>query len=168
MQISDHTVVSLHYTLREGTAEGEVIESSFEGDPLTFLFGVGSMLPGFESNLEGKKAGDDFAFGLEAAEAYGLIDETAIVQLPIETFMIDGRIATEILEPGRVIPMADAEGNRLMATIKEVGTEAVLVDFNHPMAGEDLYFTGTIQSVRQATPSEIEHGHVHGPGGHHH
>ena len=168
MKIEKHTVVSLHYRLQEADAQGEVIETTFGSEPLVFLYGVGQMIPEFERQLLGKAEGEDFAFGIAAAEAYGELDPDAQVELPMSVFMIDGRLAEEFLEVGKRIPMSDEQGNHLVGTVKAVGAEAVLVDFNHPMAGHDLYFTGSIESVRVATETEIAHGHVHGPGGHHH
>jgi FKBP-type peptidyl-prolyl cis-trans isomerase SlyD len=126
------------------------------------------MIPEFERQLEGKQGGEKFSFGIKSADAYGEHDPDAIVSLPKSTFVIDGRLAEEFLVPGKVIPMSDQHGNRLNGTVRDVRGEEVIVDFNHPMAGHDLHFSGNVESVRQATPSEIEHGHVHGPDGHHH
>lgn len=168
MQIVKHTVVSLHYRLQEDNAQGELVEETFGSEPLVFLYGVGQMIPEFERQLEGKKAGEEFAFGIVAADAYGEADPEAVVELPMTTFMVDGRLATELLEVGRTIPMADQHGHQLMGTVAEVRAETVVIDFNHPMAGQDLYFTGIVEAVREATAEELDHGHVHGPGGHHH
>jgi len=167
MIIENNMVVTLHYRLQEGDAQGALVEETFGSEPLVFLYGAGSMIPEFERNLAGKKIGDEFAFGIIASEAYGEVDPDALVELPSSTFVVDGRLATELLQVGRTIPMADQYGNRLMGTVKAVNADTVLIDFNHPMAGQDLYFTGVIDSIRLATPSEIEHGHVHGPGDHH-
>ncbi|MCB0632174.1 MAG: FKBP-type peptidyl-prolyl cis-trans isomerase [Saprospiraceae bacterium] len=168
MKIGKHTVVTLHYKLQEGSAEGELIEETTGGDPLVYLQGIGQMIPEFERQLTGKGPGDTFAFGIESAEAYGDYEEEAKVKIPIETFIIDGELATDLLQVGRTIPMRDDEGSMIYGTVLEVGDKEVFMDFNHPMAGVDLFFTGQIEEVRAATPTEIDHGHVHGPGGHHH
>lgn len=168
MQIDKHTVVTLHYRLQEDNAEGELIEETFNDEPLTFLYGVGSMIPQFESNLKGKNAGDSFSFGISHQDAYGEYDNESVVNLPISAFTVDGRIAKELLEPGRRIPMQDQDGNHLNGTVTEVKNDTVTMDFNHPLAGVDLFFSGKVEEVRAATESEIAHGHVHGPGGHHH
>lgn len=168
MQIAKHTVVSLHYRLQEGDAQGALVEETFGSEPLVFLYGVGQMIPEFERQLSGKQAGEEFAFGIVASDAYGESDPEAVVELPMTTFMIDGKLATELLQVGRTIPMADQDGRQLMGTVAEVRAETVVIDFNHPMAGQDLYFTGVVESVRAATNEELDHGHVHGPGGHHH
>ncbi len=168
MVIDQHTVVSLHYKLQEDDANGQLIEQTQEGEPLTFLFGAGQMIPEFEAKLEGKSAGDHFAFGILHTDAYGPYEEEAVVALPISIFMHEGQLDHELLKPGQMIPLRDEEGNLLYGTVEEVRNDSVIMDFNHPMAGIDLYFTGQIESVRAATAEEIEHGHVHGLGGHQH
>ena len=168
MIIAKNTVVSLHYRLQENNENGDMVEETFRSDPLLLLYGAGQMIPEFERQLEGKASGENFAFGIKSEEAYGEFNEEAVVLLPLDTFMVDGRIADELLVPGRMIPMSDGQGNRLNGMVQEVSEEGVVIDFNHPMAGQDLFFTGVVESVREATPEEISHGHVHGPGGHHH
>lgn len=168
MKIDKHTVVTLHYKLQESDASGELVEETTGGDPLVFLQGVGQMIPEFERQLTGKGAGDSYAFGIKATDAYGEYDEKAKIKIPITTFMVDGKLAEELLEPGRTIPMRDDQGNMIYGTVLEVGEKEVGMDFNHPMAGIDLYFSGTVEEVRAATQSEIDHGHAHGVGGHEH
>ena len=168
MQIDKHTVVSLHYKLQKGDAEGELIEETAGGDPLTFLYGVGQMIPEFEKQLAGKQAGEDFAFGIASTDAYGEYDPEAVGALPKSAFIIDGQLAEDMLVEGRVLPLRDPDNNLVYGTVMEVKPEEVILNFNHPMAGVDLYFTGTVETVRAATSDEIDHGHVHGPGGHHH
>jgi FKBP-type peptidyl-prolyl cis-trans isomerase SlyD len=168
MVIDKNMVVSLHYRLTENDVLGELVEETFGSQPLVFLYGVGQMIPEFERQLAGKAVGDDFSFGIKSGEAYGDHDPDAVVMLPLETFEVDGELDGDMLTPGNIIPMSDDQGNRLNGMVREVSDEGVLLDFNHPMAGIDLYFTGKVESVRIATETEIEHGHVHGPGGHHH
>jgi FKBP-type peptidyl-prolyl cis-trans isomerase SlyD len=168
MTIEANKVVSLHYRLQIGDSDGELVEETFGSEPLTFLFGTGQMIPDFEKNLEGKKAGDEFAFGIESKSAYGEFNPEAVVVLPMDTFMVDGKLAEEFLETGKTIPMSDQDGHRMNGVVKEVKENGVEVDFNHPMAGQDLYFTGKVETLRAATAGELEHGHVHGEGGHQH
>lgn len=168
MTIGPNKVVHVHYTLTEGTAEGDVIESTQGQEPLAFIFGLGMMIPDFESNLEGLNAGDDFAFGIKAANAYGEYDETALVEVPKTIFEVDGKIPDDLLEVGNVLPLTDPEGNHFQAMVAYVGLEKVKLDFNHPMAGVDLYFSGKVDAIREAAPEELAHGHVHGAGGHNH
>jgi FKBP-type peptidyl-prolyl cis-trans isomerase SlyD len=168
MTIEQNTVVTLHYRLQADNAQGELIEETFGSDPLVFLYGAGQMIPEFERQLAGKNEGDQFAFGIASGDAYGEFDADAVAMFPLESFVIDGKLATEMLSIGNRIPMSDNEGNRLVGVVTEVSQEGVMLDFNHPMAGQDLFFSVAIESIREATPGEIEHGHVHGPGGHHH
>lgn len=168
MVIDKHAVVSLHYKLQEDNSEGDLIEETAGGKPLTFLYGVGQMLPSFEENLEGKKEGDSFAFRLESQEAYGPYEPESVVPVPKDIFVVDGVLKEELLVVGNSIPLQDQAGRQLVGKVVEVQENQVVLDFNHPMAGVNLYFTGHIESLRKATDSEIEHGHVHGPGGHEH
>jgi FKBP-type peptidyl-prolyl cis-trans isomerase SlyD len=126
------------------------------------------MIPAFEANLKDLKKGDTFAFGIPAAQAYGEYDDNALVEVPKQIFEHEGKIPDGLLEVGNVLPLQDQEGNRLQGMVAWVGLDKVKLDFNHPMAGVDLFFTGHVESVREADPSELAHGHVHGPGGHHH
>ncbi len=158
MQIAKHTVVALHYRLQEKDTNGEMVEETFGGEPLVFLYGAGQMIPAFEENLSGMEVGDSFAFGIPSDEAYGAVDQDAIISLPINIFEVDGQPDTEILQIGNSVPMSDDEGNQMTGTILEIKEEEVVMDFNHPMAGIDLYFTGLIESVRAATPAELEQG----------
>lgn len=168
MKVKKHAVVTLHYKLQENNASGDLIEETTGGEPLVFLQGVGQMIPEFERQLEGKGAGDTFAFGIKSEDAYGEYNEEAKISIPIETFVIDGKLASELLQEGKTIPMRDSEGNMIYGTVLDIGEKEVGMDFNHPMAGVDLYFSGKIEEIREATPSEIDHGHVHGAGGHQH
>lgn len=165
MQIKKNTVVSLHYRLQKDNAEGDLVEETFGSDPLVFLYGAGQMIPDFEANLAGKGEGDAESFGIKAENAYGTVNPEAIVPLPKSTFVIDGKLAEDLLVVGKSIPMSDDQGRRMMGLVKEVKDEEVILDFNHPMAGQDLFFSVEIQSVRKATEEEVSHGHVHGPGG---
>ncbi len=161
MAIEKNQVVILHYKLQEATAEGELVESTFESEPLRFIYGIGQMIPAFEENLEQKNQGDKFAFSIIAEDAYGLYDERAVAQIPLGDFAVEGEIKPESIELGRQIGLQDQQGNSYQGIITEVGDENVKVDFNHPMAGVDLYFSGEILTIREATESELDHGHVH-------
>jgi FKBP-type peptidyl-prolyl cis-trans isomerase SlyD len=167
MVIEQNKVVSVHYTLTEGDAGGQLVESTSGQEPLSFIFGVGSMIPDFESNIAGMKAGDTFAFGIKAANAYGEYDETAIVEVPKNMFEMEGKIPDGLLEVGNMLPLTDQDGNQFQGMVAWVGLDNVKIDFNHPMAGVDLFFTGHVDTIRDADATELAHGHVHGPGGHH-
>lgn len=164
MTISQYKVVTLTYELRLDNAEGEFVEKTEPTQPLVFLFGAGQMIPTFEKNLLGSSAGDNFAFGIKAAQAYGESDPEAIVAIPRSIF---GEVE-DMLKVGAMIPMKNENGQMLQGIVHELQLTDVIMNFNHPMAGKNLYFTGTIQEVREADKEEIEHGHVHGAGGHQH
>ncbi len=168
MIIAANKVVSVHYTLTEDTADGQLVETTTGGQPLVFIFGVGMMIPDFEKNINGMAIGDKFAFGIEAANAYGIQDPAAIVEVPKHVFEENGKIPDGLLDVGNMLPMQDQEGHQMQGMVAWVGEDKVKLDFNHPMAGVDLFFTGHVEAVRDAEPIELEHGHVHGDGGHHH
>ncbi|HNI45937.1 MAG: peptidylprolyl isomerase [Chitinophagales bacterium] len=168
MNIAEKTVVSITYTLRDGSATGEVIEVVNHHEPFLFLFGAGQLLPQFEEQLMGLKVGDSFEFLLEGDEAYGPYQEDAIVALPLNTFMVDGSLDMEMLQVGNMLPMQNADGEYFEGVIAAVDDNSVTMDFNHPMAGVDLHFKGSVVDVRPASLEELAHGHAHGPGGHHH
>lgn len=158
MTIQSNSVVALTYDLYTKENDQEVfVEKADEENPLVFLFGVGMMLPKFEENLAGMKTGDAYDFHLTAEDAYGLKDENAITELPLNMF---GEM--EMPEIGSILPLQDNEGNQFRACVNEISETAVIVDLNHPMAGQDLHFVGKIVSVREATSDELAHGHAHG------
>ncbi|MEZ4830270.1 MAG: FKBP-type peptidyl-prolyl cis-trans isomerase [Bacteroidia bacterium] len=168
MNISPQKVVSITYQLRLDHAEGEFVEEVSLEEPLVFLFGAGNMLPAFEDNLSGLGTGDSFKFSLNSRDAYGERNEDAVIELPKSTFMVDGVLAEDLLVLGNTVPMRDQNDNTLRGQITRIDGDIVEMDFNHPLAGRDLYFTGEVVQIRQATQSEIDHGHVHGHGGVHH
>jgi len=169
MIISKNKVVSLTYTLRNGSALGDVVEVADEKNALTFLYGAGMMLPSFEMNISELKTGSDFSFLLKAAEAYGEVNPEAVIEVAKNSFADqNGVVNEELLQLGKPVMMQDDQGHRMQARIVAVTADKVKLDFNAPMAGKDLHFTGKVMDVREATASEIEHGHVHGPGGHQH
>jgi len=169
MNIQKNHVVSLHYTLTEDTTDGELIEETYNSDPLEFIFGVGMMLPSFEEYLENKVAGDSFAFTLEPEDAYGLYEDQAVVEIPMGSFVDDtGNVDKTKLIPGSPLQMNDQEGRMYNGVVLEAKDESIVVDFNHPMSGRTLHFKGEILTVRDATDSELDHGHVHHGGQDHH
>ncbi|MBO7563110.1 MAG: peptidylprolyl isomerase [Bacteroidales bacterium] len=157
MKVSENKVVSLSYTL---TVNGREIEKVEAAEPLTFIFGSGMLLPKFEENVLGKEVGDSFDFELEAADAYGEMNPQMVVDLPLKMFEMDGKIDYEIIKEGNILPMQDRQGHRMNGIIKAVKAleEKVTMDFNHPLAGEKLHFTGKVESVREATEKELQDG----------
>lgn len=170
MKISPNKVVTVTYELQTDDENGQkvLVEVADENNPLVFLYGVGSMIPRFEEELAGLEVGNDFAFTIPAEEGYGLFDDDAVTHLPIDIFKIDGVIDFSILKIGNFVPLMDQEGNTMRARVVQIFQDSVLMDFNHPMAGKPLHFTGKVVHLRQAQPDELAHGHVHGHGGVHH
>ena len=160
-----NNVVSIVYELRSGSPEGEVVEALNNDKPLTFLFGTGGLLPKFEENLSCLTSGDGFEFLLRSEDAYGPVVENAIVHVPKTVFEIEGKIDETLMQIGNTVPMMDAEGRRLNGKVIAIEAEAVQMDFNHPMAGNDLFFKGQVTDVRSATEEELTHGHIHAAGG---
>jgi len=163
MTISKNKMVSLTYDLRIGSADGELIEQASAERPLSFVFGAGLMLPKFEALLEGMEQGKTFNINLSAADAYGDVDENAIVDLPKSIFILDGKFDEEMIAVGNTVPMMSTSGQRMNGLVLEITEETVKMDFNHPLAGEDLFFTGDILEVREATDEEIA-ATLHGGG----
>jgi len=169
MFIVKDTVVAVTYHLRERDANGDTIEIADAGHPFVFLFGHGQLLPDFEKNLKGLKIDDTFSFSISAANAYGVVDPEAVVELPVDMFADpDGGGIDSHVQIGAALQLQNESGELLEGIVIDISDEIVVMDFNHPMAGIDLHFTGTVLDIRTATPSELEHGHVHGSGGHHH
>ncbi len=168
MTIEQNKVVSVNYTLKnKGT--GEQVEQTSKEHPFVFIFGTGGLLPDFEANLSGKKVGDTFDFFIDAANGYGNRHEDHVVMIPVGAFQgEDGKLDDENVKVGVTLPMVDNEGNRMYGQVLEINSEFVKMDFNHPLAGQDLHFAGEVLDVRPATADEIAHGHVHGEHGHHH
>ena len=160
MNISKNKVVSLSYELRLDNKEGELIETVSADNPLMFIFGTNSLVPGFERNVENKKTGDKFEFLLDSEDAYGPALEEAVVEIPVTAFVVDGEIDYDVLVEGNAIPMSDSNGNRLDGVVVEIKGDKVVMDFNHPLAGDNLFFSGTVVDVREATPEELERGRV--------
>lgn len=168
MKIDKNKVVKLSYELRTDGFDSALVEKTQDNQPLEFIYGIGMMIPKFEENLKGLEKGDEFQFKIEAAEAYGLSNPENIIELPKATFERDGSIEEGLLVKDNVITMQDNQGNRFNGRVEKVGDDTVTMDFNHPMADKDLYFKGKILDVRDATQEELDHGHVHGDGHHHH
>lgn len=161
MKIDKNTVVSLHYTLKN--KDGQVLDSSQGGAPLKYLHGVGGLIPGLESQLAGKEQGASFKAVIPPEEAYGVYNEDYIKRVSKDNFQGD-----EDLSVGMQVEMQSQSGHFANAVISKIEGEEVFLDLNHPLAGETLYFDVSVEGIREATQTEIEHGHVHGPGGHDH
>jgi FKBP-type peptidyl-prolyl cis-trans isomerase SlyD len=162
MVIENKKVVSLIYELRANEANGEIIEALSEDKPLTFIYGTGSLLPKFEANISGLKVGDSFNFKLDCIDAYGIAVDEAVVDIPKSVFEIDGEFDDQMVQEGAAIPMMDGQGNRLNGIVVSVSESTVKMDFNHPLAGDDLFFSGKVVEIREATEEELAKGHIGG------
>jgi FKBP-type peptidyl-prolyl cis-trans isomerase SlyD len=170
MKITKNKVVSVTYELvtKDENGNDVLLEKADPSHPMIFLFGHSGLPEKFESELDGLQVGDPFKFSLESEEAYGDFEEEAVVRLPLDVFKVEGKFTPTDFPVGSVVPMSDAEGNIMQGRVLEVTDKDIEMDFNHPLAGMDLFFTGNVVEVRDASAEEIAHGHVHGPGGHHH
>lgn len=164
MVVTNDKVVSLSYELK---VNGELVDQADANNPLEFLFGHGALIARFEQNINNLAIGDAFDFMIPSNEGYGNVNQDAIIDLPKDIFKVDGEIDEGLLEIGKWLPMLDQDGNSLNGKIIEIADEHVVMDFNHPLAGQDLHFTGKVESIREATTEELSHGHVHGHNHHH-
>ncbi len=156
MKIGTNKHASLVYTLHENNRNGRILETVEESAPLNFVFGMGRLLPAFEASLEGLEAGASFDFSLTADDAYGETREEMVVSLPRNIFEDNGELRTEIVYVGNSVPMMDSSGNRMNGVVVEISDSFVKMDFNHPLAGTNLYFTGRVVGVRDATHDELQ------------
>jgi FKBP-type peptidyl-prolyl cis-trans isomerase SlyD len=155
MKIEANRMVSLIYELRETGIDGRIIEKIEDTSPLRFIFGTGKLLPSFESNLLSLGKGDLFTFSLSSDQAYGERREEMIIDVPVSVFETDGKLDDTICRVGNEVPMKDASGNPLYGIINEITDSFVKMDFNHPMAGVDLFFSGQILDVREPLAGEL-------------
>lgn len=160
MQVAKHKVVTIDYTLTND--EGHVLDSSEGNDPLAYIQGTGNIIKGLEDAMEGRAAGDSFSVRIEPGNAYGERDDALMQKVDREMFQ-----GVEDIQIGMQFHASDGHHTRVV-TVVEVSDADVTVDANHPLAGVPLNFDVTVREVREATDEELDHGHVHGPGGHHH
>ena len=160
MQIADRTVASFNYTLTNDA--GEVIDTSEGRSPLAYLHGAGNIVPGLEKEMAGRQAGDKFAVVVAPEEGYGLPNPMLVQTVPREAFQ-----GVDQIEVGMEFQALTPQGP-LSVVVSKVEADTVTVDGNHPLAGKTLHFAIEVTDVRDASVEELAHGHVHGPGGHHH
>ena len=162
MQIAPNTVVTMTYTLTN--AEGQVLDQADASHPFVYMQGAHNIIPGLEQALAGKQAGDTAVVTVQPEDAYGEYNEQLTQQVPRQMF---GNVPEDQLVVGAQF-QAQTNGGVEIITIADVDGDMITIDANHPLAGETLTFDVKILAVRAATPEEIEDGHAHGPGGHHH
>ncbi|NOX76819.1 MAG: peptidylprolyl isomerase [Gammaproteobacteria bacterium] len=160
MTIAENKVVTLHYTLTDD--EGAVIDASNDGSFL-YLHGAGNIIPGLENALAGKISGDELKVTVPPEDGYGERDDARLESVAREMFPTDANI-----EAGMQFHAESPEGQMITVTVIEAADETVTIDGNHPLAGVQLNFDVKVIEVRDASAEELEHGHAHGPDGHHH
>lgn len=162
MNIADQSVVSFHYVLTND--EGETVDSSREREqPMLYMHGANNIIKGLERAMAGRAAGDTFKVSIEPGDAYGTRTEANVQRLTLKKL----GLKSSQLEPGTVLNLQTKKGPA-QVTVLKVGRFNVDVDANHPLSGQRLHFDVEIMEVREATEEEKQHGHAHGPGGHHH
>jgi FKBP-type peptidyl-prolyl cis-trans isomerase SlyD len=154
MKVEKNKVVSINYTLKND--DGEVLDSSEGREPLAYLHGQGNLIPGLESEIEGRSEGESFQTEVEPGDAYGEYNDSLIADVPKDRFT-----GVEDISVGMEFQAQTSDGGSQIVRVTEVGDDSVKVDANHPLAGEKLHFDVTIAGVREATDEEIDHGHVH-------
>ena len=157
--VENGVVVSIEYTLH---VEGELLDSSQEQGPLQFLAGYGNIIPGLENEMMGMKIGDSKNVIVQPAEGYGEFDEQAFLQVPRGDFPKDMP-----LEVDAELNVRDNEGNSKFARVESIDGDTVTLNFNHPLAGDELHFHVKVVALREPTAEELDHGHVHEAGHHH-
>jgi FKBP-type peptidyl-prolyl cis-trans isomerase SlyD len=167
MIIEKNKVVGLTYSLSIPDTDDDmtIVEIVNEEDPLYFIFDMSGLPEKFEQELAGLSEGDAFDFTIDPEEGYGEYDAEAVVELPKSMFIIEGVEQEDLLVVGSIIPMTNEEGESLQGQLVEIGEENVIMDFNHPLSGKTMHFEGKVLSIREATETELEHGHVHGADG---
>jgi len=160
MEVQNNKVVSINYTLTNN--EGKTLDTSEGRAPLSYIHGKGNLIPGLEKALEGKKVGDKVNVTIPPEEAYGERNEELIQVIPRSAFQ-----GVDNIEPGMQF-QANVQGHTQIIQVTKVEGDNITTDANHPLAGEQLTFDVDITEVREPTEEELEHGHVHGPDGHHH
>lgn len=161
MALMTNKVITINYTLKD--KEGNLLDSTDNGGPFSFITGNMQVLPGLEEALVSMIIGSKKNIKLAAADAYGEYDENAIQKVNRSLFPEEAE-----LETGMTYFAHSPEGQHIQFVITKIENEDITVNFNHPLAGKNLEFDVELLDVRDATPEEISHGHVHGPGGHHH
>lgn len=160
MKVAENSVVVIDYTLTDN--DGKVIDSSEGAGPLTYLHGAGNIIPGLEEALLGKEGGDAVKASIEPEKAYGERHDALQQEVPAELFS-----GVDNVEVGMQF-QSETDQGPVLVTVVALGDETITVDGNHPLAGVHLNFDVEVREVREASAEELEHGHVHGEGGHQH
>jgi FKBP-type peptidyl-prolyl cis-trans isomerase SlyD len=156
MRISKNKFVSVTYDLNVGEDDDLVLmECATKERPLQFIFGVGGMLPAFEENIKELESGALFHFSIAPKDAYGEYDENHVIELPRNIFEVNGKFDDNYIKEGVTLPMMNSNGDRMIGSVLEVSDRTVVMDFNHPLAGETLHYSGEVLDVHEPTEEEI-------------
>lgn len=156
MKVSKNKSVTVAYDLNVGDGDDrELMERATRECPLKFIFGSGSMLSAFEDNLKELEAGGKFDFSISSKDAYGEYNEEFVVEIPKKIFEVDGKFDDKYVKEGATLPMLDSNGARMTGSVLYVKEDVVVMDFNHPLSGETLYFNGEVLDVHEPTEEEI-------------
>ncbi|MDR0836521.1 MAG: FKBP-type peptidyl-prolyl cis-trans isomerase [Tannerella sp.] len=156
MRISKNKFVTVTYDLNVGEGnERDLMERATTERPLKFIFGTGSMLPAFEDSLKELETGGKFDFSIAPEDAYGEYNEDFVVEVPKKVFEVNGKFDDENVKEGTTLPMLDSNGERMMGSVLYVKEDLVVMDFNHPLAGETLHFNGEVLDIHEPTEEEI-------------
>lgn len=161
LKIAKNSVVSIHYKLTDG--QGTELDSSAGGDPLVYMHGVGNIISGLEDALTGREKGDELEVTVPPEDGYGPVLEQLVQKVPHSAFQ-----GVDDIQPGMQFQAQSPDGSMRLIRVAKVEDDGVVIDANHPLAGETLHFEVSVSDVREATAEEIEHGHAHGDGGHDH
>ncbi|MGI9533553.1 MAG: FKBP-type peptidyl-prolyl cis-trans isomerase [Thermodesulfobacteriota bacterium] len=157
MDIADKSVVTIHFNLTDD--DGKIIDTSEGKEPLVYMHGTKSLIPGLEKELIGKTTGDKMQVTVQPEDGYGNVNLELIQEVPRSAFQ-----GVNDIQPGMQFEAKSPEGHKQLVTIQEVGENNIKVNGNHPLAGKVLHFDISVEDVREATEEEIAHGHAHAPG----
>lgn len=158
MEQTPHKYVTVAYDLFADNEQGihELMEKATAEHPFQFITGMGAALDAFEEKVGALAEGEEFDFTLSVDEAYGPYEQEHVIELPKQTFTIDGKFDTQAVYPGAVLPLMNADGIRFDGLVLEVKADAVVIDLNHPLAGKALHFRGKVTTSREATDAELQ------------
>lgn len=147
MKVQEGVSIVLQYRLTYDDQDGELIEESTSEDPLEFTMGKDEMLESFEAKLIGLSVSDTFSFSLAPEEAYGSFNDKLLVEYPKDSFLVEGELDEDFIQEGEVIEMTDDDNNVFQGMIEENKLNTIVINFNHPLAGETIHFSGTISHI---------------------
>jgi FKBP-type peptidyl-prolyl cis-trans isomerase SlyD len=156
MKVDENTVALVAYQIYLDAPDGELIESADEADPRSMIFGYDKVIPGFENNMRGVEEGENFDFRLKPDEAFGEFRTDMLVKVPKTAFMVNGELREDLLYINNELNMMDNNGRPMKGKIVDINGESVKMDFNHPLAGKELFISGKVMHVRPITEEDLQ------------